>query len=74
MAMRRDMRLTITPFTYILIFYPEGKEGPADFLQKQEMWPAGNSLSSCSGTRDVGLGAVLGPGQAPPPVAALGEG
>ena len=42
--MRRDMRLTNTPFTYILIFYPEGKEGPADFLQKQEMWPGGNSF------------------------------
>jgi len=49
MAMRRDMRLTITPFTYMLMFYLEGKEAPADFLQKQAMWPAGNSLSSCSG-------------------------
>jgi len=71
--MRRDMRLTITPFTYMLMFYLEGKEAPADFLQKQAMWPAGNSLSSCSGAGNVGFGAVLGPGQAPPPVAAVGE-
>ena len=46
--MRRDMRLKNTPFTYILIFYPEGKEGPADFLQKQEMWPGGNSFPPVS--------------------------
>jgi len=44
MAMRRVFRLTSTPFQYILIFYAEGKEGPADFLQKQEMWPVSNSF------------------------------
>ena len=46
--MKRDMRLTGTPFTYILMFYAAGKEAPADFLQKQERWPAGNSFSSRS--------------------------
>jgi hypothetical protein len=46
--MRRNLRLTITSITYSLIFYAAGKEAPADFLQKQEMWPAGNSFSSRS--------------------------
>jgi hypothetical protein len=72
--MRRDFRLIFTLSTYILIFYAAGKEGPADFLQKQEMWPGGNNLPPCSGRGDVGLGAVPGPGQAPPPFAASGEG
>jgi hypothetical protein len=49
MAMGRNLRLTITSVTYILIFYAAGKEAPADFLQKQAMWPAGNSSPSCSG-------------------------
>ena len=40
--MRRNLRLTITPFSYILMFYAEGKDRPADFLQKQEIWPVGN--------------------------------
>jgi hypothetical protein len=62
-AMRRNLRLTITSVTYILMFYAAGKEVPADFLQKQEMWPAGNSLSPS-----------LGPGQAPPSIAVSGEG
>ncbi|HEX7198669.1 MAG TPA: hypothetical protein VF213_04310, partial [Dongiaceae bacterium] len=72
-AMGRNFRLTITSLTYILMFYAAGKESPADFLQKQEMWPGGNSLPPRSGRGDV-LGAVLGPGQAPPPFAASGEG
>ena len=40
--MRCDIRLTITLFTYNLIL--EGKDEPADSLQKQAMWPRGNSL------------------------------
>ena len=50
--MRRVFRLTSTPFQYNLIFYAEGKEGPADFLQKQEMWPVSNSfpLAPAGGT------------------------
>jgi hypothetical protein len=34
MAGTRDIRLTITPFTYILMVYLEEREEPADFLQK----------------------------------------